>query len=658
MLSHKGASKQTVPLIGAQVFIEPGQTLDNIETWFRVLEEAGMKVCRIRMFESHMHRSNGTWDYSLYDHAFRMAEKYDVKVFATLFPLDSRNSVGGEKFPENEEHLCAIAAYIEHVVIHFKQYRSLYAWVLQNEPGTGGYVPDNEFSGKAYTKWKADQPVPDYNSKGYLKETFESKRFLRDYETWFLSWIAGEVQKYDPGRHLHVNNHQIFENVAEYDFPAWRRFLTSLGASAHPSWHFGIFTRSRYAMALSANCDIIRSGAGDLPFWITELQGGNTIYSGNVPMCPTQEEIVQWLWTGIASGAKGTIFWCLNPRASAIEAGEWAMITFQDEPSDRLIAASRVIKTVNNHVSLFSNASFAETNIHILYSRESLWAETYSQVKGEKAEGKATGGVMKSALACHEALTENGIGCNFSELNEFDWEKQNYENASIILAHQISIPSAYWKQLENFVAKGGKLIVTGLTGFFDENMHNVMKTGFPLENLFGGNIREVKHAGELFEVHLQNPDYSFPAHLWMGTINVLSGQTIGKAGNEILAIRNSFGKGKVVWIPSLIELGARSSDNQSLSEFLVAEASASIASIPVRFANHEKGMLMKTMLSGENLISILINKTEDRKTIPVITLRDFRPKILFSNKTGMISDNNDLTIDPEETLVIQWGKSL
>ena len=73
------SQSNSLPMIGAQVFIEPGQTKEDIDTWFRILDNAGMKVCRIRIFETHMHRADGSWDYSLYDEAFRAAEKYEIK---------------------------------------------------------------------------------------------------------------------------------------------------------------------------------------------------------------------------------------------------------------------------------------------------------------------------------------------------------------------------------------------------------------------------------------------------------------------------------------------------------------------------------------------------------------------------------------------------
>ena len=132
------AQQCDVPQIGAQVFVEPGQTPEDIDGFFRLLHDNGMKVARIRMFGAHMYRG-GEWDFSLYDEAFRAADKYGVRLFATLFPVtDELNDVGGFKFPRSKAHLREIDDYITAVVSHFRQYESLWTWVLQNEPGSGG----------------------------------------------------------------------------------------------------------------------------------------------------------------------------------------------------------------------------------------------------------------------------------------------------------------------------------------------------------------------------------------------------------------------------------------------------------------------------------------------------------------------------------------
>jgi len=76
--SGDSTSPLQFPFIGAQVFIEPGQTPEEIDTWFRVLKENHFSVCRIRMFESYMKKEDGSWDFTLFDNAFRSAEKHGI----------------------------------------------------------------------------------------------------------------------------------------------------------------------------------------------------------------------------------------------------------------------------------------------------------------------------------------------------------------------------------------------------------------------------------------------------------------------------------------------------------------------------------------------------------------------------------------------------
>lgn len=654
------AQENSLPMLGAQVFIEPGQKHTDVDQWFRLLKENGMRVCRIRMFEQYMHKPDGSWDYSLFDSAFAAADKYGIRVFATLFPSASDNSVGGFKFPESEEHLQHIASYIEHTVSHFRQYPSMYAWVLQNEPGTGGYLPDNAFTRKHFDDWKRNQSTPVYNSQGYpLLVSFDKERFLVDYETWFLNWIADEVHKYDPGRQLHVNNHQVFQNVAEYDFPAWRKFLSTLGASAHASWHFGYFRRNQYALAMSANCDIIRSGAGNIPFWVTEMQGGNNTYSGNKAFCPTSEEITQWLWTSIGAGSRGIIFWCLNPRSIGEEAGEWALLDFQNQPSDRMQAAARVSATLADHAGLFSNAVPVDAGINLLYAREALWVEKKVQFSNpsdiKEYEGRMQGGVMKSILGFYQTLAENGIAANIREMDEFDWSRDDYTGVTIILANQVAVPSRYWDKLDHFVKNGGKLIVEGISFFYDENMLSLMNTGFPLARVMGGTLSEVKCTPGDFFVHMDQPGLELPIHLWKGYIHNESGKIAGSEGGLITATRNQYGKGVTLWIPSLVGMGAWRNDDYALSSLLRQELAPEIAGLPVRFAEQKDGMMMRTLQSGNNLVTILINKSKEAREVKLQLLQVLKGSALFQNKGGRIN-HDTVTIEPEETMVIEWTK--
>ncbi len=647
-------SMSDVPVFGAQIFIEPGQTPEDIDTWFRMLKENGMKTTRIRMFESYMHKADGTWDFSLFDLAFKSADKYGIQVYCTIFPYTEKTDIGGFKFPRDEAHLQSIALFIEKLVTHFSQYKSMYGWVLINEPGVSGNIPSTEFTKAKYQEWLQKNPQSEFVKNGYpILVELTDQRFLLDYNTWFLNWIATEIKKWDTKHVLHVNNHAMFQNCAEYNFPEWRKFLTTLGGSAHASWHFGYFKREQYAMAMSANSEIVRSGAGELPWIMTEIQGGNNTYSGMAPFCPTKNEIAQWMWVTVGTQGKGGIFWSLNPRSSGIEAGEWAMLDFQDQPSDRLIAAAEVSKVIDSNPELFANAREVESGINILYVRQSLWAEKkMASPSVQNYEGRLVGGVMKSALGYFETFSELGINCNLKEFGEFDFTKDDYSGSTIILAHQISIPSEYAPKLEAFVSKGGKLIVDGLTGFFDDNLHNTMKTGFPFAKLLGGNISEFKAVDNLFDVKIDQ--LNLPAHLWRGFIRNTSGKVISTVDGEPVATRNQFGKGETLWIPSLLGLGARLGGNEQLAQLLAQELKPNFNKASYFFASQQKGMLMKTLQSGDSYITIVVNKSKDLKRIALNTTDKFKkPSTLFADKEGTVSGET-ISISPEETMVIEW----
>ena len=60
------------------------------------------------------------------------------------------------------------------------------------------------------------------------------------------------------------------------------------------------------------------------------------------------------------------------------------------------------------------------------------------------------------------------------------WRRASCAGETIILTHQLAISSDYGEKIRHFVKSGGKLIVDGLTFFYDENQFAVMQTGFPL----------------------------------------------------------------------------------------------------------------------------------------------------------------------------------
>lgn len=660
LLSYSSLSQTTeYPIIGAQVFIEPGQSDEEIDHWFKILQEHDMPVCRIRIFETHLRTPNGAWDFSLYDKAFRAAQKHNVKIFATLFPAVDADNIGGFKFPKTEKHLQRIQNYIAKVVTHYKSHRALYAWVLINEPGAGKAPVHQPYTKSRFAAWKKSLPPPkQYNH--YRKEVMYEEMFLRYYNTWYLKWLAEQVQKHDTKTPLHVNSHGIFELLPEYDFSQWQPFLASLGASMHPSWHFGYFHRHEYTLAISANNNIIRSGAGQNPYWVTELQGGNNTYSAFYPLCPTKEEIAQWLWTSVAYGTEGIIFWTLNPRATGYEAGEWSMITYQNKATQRLTMARTVAKILTKYKNLFKHAEPVFAPVYLLYTPEAMWVHRRFAKDTDKYTARKPGATIKSLLAFYQAFLENGINPQIMEANDFNWKKKDYTNETIIVPHQIALPYDLVPHFKHFVKNGGKLLFTGLTGYYDEYCHFMMKNDFPYQELFQAKMKEVKLVADSFSVvDKLSAIPRLPAHLWQGEL--LIAENNGNSDSVLVANSQSvqFDKGKTLWLPSLVGLGAWHRDNSALSEWLMTECSNVSKKMPFIFDKQHKNVYIFTMKTGKEYITIMINKNKHPVECRLQlhqTLNRYKHEAIFQLFNSVIREKYKVTLAPEDVFVIKWTK--
>jgi hypothetical protein len=73
-----------IPEIGAEVWIEPGQTNAEIDHWFKTLSDHKMPCARLFIIWNYIEIHPDLWDFSLYDQAFDAASKYGVKIQATL----------------------------------------------------------------------------------------------------------------------------------------------------------------------------------------------------------------------------------------------------------------------------------------------------------------------------------------------------------------------------------------------------------------------------------------------------------------------------------------------------------------------------------------------------------------------------------------------
>ena len=261
--------------------------------------------------------------------------------------------------------------------------------------------------------------------------------------------------------------------------------------------------------------------------------------------------------------------------------------------------------------------------------------------------------MIKSVATWYETLLENGINCHVAEMQDLDWGKTNHAGETIILSHQLSVPSQDWEKIRHFVKSGGRLIADGLTFFFDENQFSVMQAGFPLEDVMGGSLEEVFTKRGDFSLKL-NDGSLLPAHLFKGSLHVTTGKPVANEDDKVLALSNAYGLGRTLWIPSMIGLGARHEGNEALSKWLMKELAPDLADWPIRFQTREPNLLMRSMETGSGYLTIIVNKSAETRRVPfVLAKKNLKPMILFADKGGTVA-NQIVRIQPEETLVIEW----
>lgn len=651
-----GVGQAQAPRIGTEVYLESWQTQQDLDRLFRILSDHHMPVARIFIPQS---------GYAQVDMAFAAAEKFGVKIDPT-FSVSDR--------PASEEYLRRSAEYIRRTVRRYRNSPALDHWWLMNEPGHGPSTAPpamhlfRNWLEKKYATiealnaaWRrrygsfaeitADATPGGAASWSAPAPFLDWAAFSRDRLTWVLQWITDRIREEDTAHPLHTNPHGVFGNLPQYDFPAWRNFLSSLGASIHPSWHFTMLDRDQYAIGVAATCAIIRGAIEPKPFWVSELQGGNNTWSGNRPLGPEAVDIAQWAWTGIGCGAKKIVFWLLNNRSGGQESGEWSMLDFQGNPSDRLLMASRVARTIERERGFFEYAAALERRVTILLSPESMFILARKARRG--LAGREALAHVQSAMGYYETLSELGIPADFKYTDDFDWEGTT--GHLCILPNAVAVPRAIAERAETFVANGNTLIIDGLTGYFDENEVNVLQTGFFFEQLCGATVKDIRAGENIFPLALDNVRRPLPAHLWQTEILNHTAAVAGRAGDRVTAVRNAFGRGEVVWVPSLIGLGAWLEGNDPLADWLVKETAPFAASLPVRFRWKTDDAVLQTLQSGDRYLSVVTNGKSKPVNVALRVNIDRTPRVLFSTDT----ERNTvipamLNLGPRETIVIMW----
>ena len=669
-----------MPQFGAQVWIEPGQTPAEIDGWFATLESSHMPVARLFMMWSYLEPKPGVWDWSLYDAAFRAAERHHVAIVATLTPSGPPAWMGGDDSQgvgvnATEALRTAAADYIGQVVERYKNSPALDTWLLLNEPGQAP-VP-SELAKGGFAKWLLEK-YPDVGAlnrswgtgyAGFAEILGPAKAnewnpageidwtaYWRSFQASQLGWLASQVKQHDSSHPLHLNPHALVSNLAGLsdDLPAWRGFLDTLGCSIHPAWHFGLLPRDDFALGVSYINGLVDGAISPKPHWVTELQGGNNIHSGRRPMDPTPEDTAQWLWTSVGAGAERTIFWLLNARRSGREAGEWSLLDFDQHPSRRMEVATKIVDTMRAHADFFAAAKREVPDVTLLLSLETM---TYQLSYAEKDDvARDRDQQLLELLGFYKAMAQNGPPPRVEHFDDYDWAAPG-KGRTVVVPDARVLTERQTASLLKFAQTGGTLLITGLSGLYDEHgkMWALDKLQ-PLSQVTGARFKEVYLLGKEISVPLASGD--LPSRLWMTSVSLQEATAIANYGGEPVATSRTFpGGGRVIWIPSPIGIGAWTADSAPLARYLRSAFPEIYASSPFTLNQAKSACLLRVMRNGNRYLTVLTNEMAEPTQCDLRSQSGLHSTQIWGSAQGVgqaSAGQDGIKLGPRETMVDLW----
>lgn len=683
----KGMAQQ-MPQLGAEIFIEPGQTAEEVDNWVKTLSDADMPVARVFMMWNYIETKPGVWDFKLYDALFKAAEKYGVKITVTLVPNQPPFFWGKSFFYYTHNmgmYRDAIfrersVEYIKKVVERYKNSTALDSWWLYNEPngyprisGSGDYnnwpLGIDEFRNWLKSKYVTIDSLntawqsyfSSFQDINYDKRWIEGNWIWQTpYYDWFnfnkefiiqqILWLKKEVKEYDTTHLFTTNPPGVFNSLAHFDLPGMKKAVNILGASLHPSWFFSWVPRDQYGLAVSWMNSILYGVADGNPYWVSELQGGSNWHS-EFPMDPTPNDIAQWVWTSLGSGANRIIFWLLNPRMQGNESTEWSLLDFQQNPSERMKMAIKIAEILKNNEGDFLNSRPYSTPISIIISPKTLLMQ-------ERKFGDATSKIaavrplshQKAAMACYNALLEQGIPAQVQLIDNFNWQSDE-RGQVVILPDIMTLTKGEINGIKAFIKNGNKVIVTGLTGLYDEDEKSwIVNRDFPLQRALGGTIKDILSDSIKFQIKLNND--SLFSQLIYTEITPEGGRVIGRYNGKTISLTNNFGNGQTIWVPSLIGVGAWVYGDKPLSRWLKDEITPVLHEVPFRFASYSKDCYMQILQNKNGYLTIIINGSKELKNINLLSTTGKKAKVLFGS--GWNESKHELRMSPNSTVVISW----
>jgi hypothetical protein len=411
-----------------------------------------------------------------------------------------------------------------------------------------------------------------------------------------LRWVQDQVRLYDKKHPTHANPSALAYNMPGRGADLWsqKEVFDFAGTTIHPSWQLFHHRPGDTDLGTAFITDVLRSGSGGAPWWVTEMQSGPTLFSGRL-MNPSGEEMTRWLWDDIGAGAKGVIFWCWHPRRFGREAGEFGLVKADASPTPRSEAVSRLIRTLSGPASFLHQAEPLPARVAILYSRP---AQMLGAIDG--------GGdrVILSMLGCHRALCERQIPVDF--ITEEDVKLGAAKRFAVLyLPNTYVLDDPVVAALRRYVAEGGILWADGLAGWKDDRGYVRQDIPGGLTDVFGVKVEDMIPMARPFALTGQDTQAGEYVRL---PITPLGAKVIARDAKESpVATLNRHHKGEATFFATALTLGYHRHPDPKAGDWIAAPARAHARKMVVSATTEAPRVFFRGMTCPDGLVAILTN---------------------------------------------------
>ena len=385
--------------IGSHLYLRRDMSEADVFAAIGKMREMGMDIVRVYPYWADVETAQGEYDFTKVDACYRACEKFGLGVLHTFklnappawmnltrsFNLDDFGDLDSPAYRD------ALKKFVVRSAERYGKSPALVAWCPWNEPRfpmPQKFEPYALDAYRSHLKRRYDGSLKNLNAIYFHRfptweKVFEPEepiqpQMLMDYPERmdFLSFkgdmiarllkdVEAWIDEVD-GRHPHHVN--PWEFVGNDLGRTWTdaEACDFVGGSIYPVWLGRYYRTTLHGYV----CDILRSATkgADSLYWITETQGGFALFTGGARGCPNASELKLWAYDMIGSGAKGVIYWTLQPTIR----GEWALLNLEGGDSERSDAVKRICAVVRGNQGLFDNARPIRPEVYILDSESAL----------------------------------------------------------------------------------------------------------------------------------------------------------------------------------------------------------------------------------------------------------------------------------------------